>query len=73
MCAVLELGATRLEPLEARATPEVESGACAYGADMGRYLTEVRRASWLREPVGVRGQPGLWQAAVPEASLPEGW
>ena len=71
--AVLELGETRLASLEERSTTPVERGACAYGSDMGRYLTEVRRTAWLKEPVPMRGKPGLFKAEVPRSAIPSGW
>ena len=71
--AILELGSTRLASLDERSTPEVQSGACALGADMGRYLTTVRRSAFLSAPVPMPGKPGLFRATVPLSSLPEGW
>ena len=73
LVAILELGATELLDREARCAHDVEHGACAYGDDMGRYVTQVVRAEWLRKPVPMRGRPGLFQAEVPETALPEGW
>ena len=69
--AALELGETTLSTLEERSTPAAEARCCAYGADSGRYLTEVRRIEWLREPVNMKGRPGLFRATVPAAALPE--
>ena len=40
---------------------------------MGRYLTEVRRAAWLKKPVPMRGRPGWFEAVVPREALPDGW
>ena len=42
MVAVLELGGTSFVPDEVKCSaPSVERRACASGAAMGRYLTEV--------------------------------
>ena len=71
--AVLELGETRLADEAQRSTDEVQSAACALGGDMGRYLTEVKRAAWLKQPVPCRGQPGLFRANVPKEVVPEGF
>ena len=71
--AILELGSTRLASLNERSTDPVQRAVCAYGIDMGRYLTEVKRAAWLREPVPMRGRPGLFEAVVPRSAIPEGW
>ena len=71
--AILELGSTRLASLNERSTDPVQRAVCAYGIDRGRYLTEVKRAAWLREPVLMRGRPGLFEAVVPRSAIPEGW
>ena len=72
--ALVTLGETRLvEPEAARCTPEIERRCCATGGAMGRYLTDVVSAEWLRRPVPMRGRPGLWDVAVPKDALPEGW
>ena len=51
-------------------TPAVQRSACATGADMGRYLTEVKAAAYLTRPVPMRGRPGVFDVDVPEDSLP---
>ena len=68
--SVLELGETTLSTLEERNEPEVVNACCAYGADAGRYQTEIVEAYWLDKPVPMKGQPGLWRAKVPVKSLP---
>ena len=70
---MLELGSTRLASLEERSTDQVQRRVCAYGAEMGRYLTEVRRAAWLKKPVPMRGRPGWFEAVVPREAIPDGW
>jgi hypothetical protein len=40
---------------------------------MGRYLTEVRRATWLEDPIAMPGQAGLFDVSIPKAALPECW
>ena len=69
--ALLELGPTNLASLEERSEVAIESAACAYGGDMGRYLTKVRRAVWLDEPVPMKGRPGLFKVQVPVSALPD--
>ena len=71
--AILELGETRLADLEERETDKVQRAVCAYGGDMGRYLTYVKRSAWLEAPVKMKGRPGIWKAVVPRAAIPEGW
>lgn len=69
--AVLELGETELSTLKERQQPEVENAVCAYGGDAGRYLTTVKKAHWLKQPVDARGQPGLFEVTLPVSALPE--
>jgi cold shock CspA family protein len=71
--ALLELGETRLADVDARSAVNIENAACAYGKDMGRYLTEVRRATWLEDPIAMPGQAGLFDVSIPKAALPECW
>ena len=47
--------------------------ACAYGDDMGKYATRVVRTEWLRNPVPMRGQAGLFEVQVPQSAIPQGW
>ena len=71
--AVLELGETVLLDAAERRERRIEEGACAYGDDMGKYVTTVRRAAFLREPVAMRGQPGIFRAPVPLSAIPDGF
>ena len=71
--AILELGPTRLAPLEERSTDAVQRACCAYGGDMGKYLTTVVRAEWLAQPIKMRGFPGLKEVTVPRVAIPDGW
>lgn len=69
--AVLEMGGTVYEEsLAARSSPAIQRRACATGADMGRYLTEVKSAQWLTRPIPMRGKPGVFDVEVPESVLP---
>ena len=68
---MVELGSTRLSSLDERETEETQRAVCAYGADAGRYLTEITRVYWLRQPVPMRGKPGLWQVTLPVNAIPE--
>ena len=73
--AVLELGETTLSTLEERNEPEVVNACCAYGADAGRYQTEIVEAYWLDKPVPMKGQPGLHRKSVcsPRVSPSPSW
>ena len=58
--AILELGETRLiENSRFREAPDIELGAVATGETMGKYLTAVKSASWLKAPgYEMKGQGG---------------
>jgi len=71
LVAVVDIGETTLSTESERAQPDVERACVAYAADSGRYLTAVRRAEWLLQPVGpVPGRPGVFSAQVPVDCLP---
>lgn len=69
--AIVELGPTRISTLDERSEPDIEHACCAYGADAGRYLTEVKAAHWLTRPVPMSGRPGIFDITVPRSALPE--
>ena len=68
--AVVRVGKTELIADERdRCAPDVEAGACATGAAMGRYVTTITDARWLDRGVLMRGQPGVFAARVPRSVL----
>ena len=74
LVALVTIGETVLvEPTSARCTDAIESACVATGAAMGRYLTTVERAEWLKAPVATKGKPGVFEVEVPVVALPDGW
>jgi hypothetical protein len=68
--AVVRVGKTELiADGRDRCAPDVEAGACATGAAMGRYVTTITDARWLGRGVPMRGQPGVLAARVPRSVL----
>jgi len=68
--AVVRVGKTELiADGRDRCAPDVEAGACATGAAMGRYVTTITDARWLGRGVPMRGQPGVFAARVPRSVL----
>ena len=64
--AILEIGETFLLEEELRRAPDVELRAVATAEAMGRYLTKVKSATWLRAPgIPIRGQPGVFNVEIP--------
>jgi len=51
----------RLESIQRQVTSEV----------VGVFATEVVGAWWLRNPLTLRGQPGVWRASIPAHLVPE--
>lgn len=55
-----------------REAPEIEMGAVATGAAMGKYLTRVKSATWLKPPgLEMRGFPGVARVRLPVALIPD--
>ena len=50
-------------------TPEIEAGAVATGAAMGRYITHLTDARFLARAVPLRGAPGMFDASLPRMLL----
>jgi len=71
--AIMELGKTYLTTTKERSRPEFERQAAAYGADSGKYATEIRRVAYLKRPVRQSGQPGIFKVRIPADAIPEGW
>jgi len=71
--AILEIGETELlEEQHSREAPEVELGAVATGAAMGKYLTTVKSARWLKPPgLEMRGFPGVSRIQLPVELIPD--
>ena len=71
--AIVELGDTFDTTLEERCQPDFEARVAAYGTDSGRRATVIQRASFLKRPVRVKGQAGVFSATIDKSVLPEGW
>ena len=64
--AILEIGETHLLEEDLRRAPDVELRAVATAEAMGRYLTKVKSATWLRAPgVPIKGKPGVFDVEIP--------
>jgi cold shock CspA family protein len=71
--AIVELGRTYETTLEERCDPDFQRGVAAFGADSGRIVTEIKRAAYLKKPVKLAGQPGVFKVAIDPKVLPDGW
>uniref|UniRef100_A0A0G4GFC1 CSD domain-containing protein n=1 Tax=Chromera velia CCMP2878 TaxID=1169474 RepID=A0A0G4GFC1_9ALVE len=73
--AIVEVGETVLvESVEKRSEKEVVEAVIAFGEDMGKYATQIRRVAWLKEGgFRIRGQKGVFSVEIPKAKLPDDW
>jgi len=71
--AILELGRTYLTTLEERSQPDHENKVTAYGCDSGQYATEIQKVSYLKRPIPMKGQAGLFKVRIPKDAIPDGW
>ena len=71
--AALELGKTFLTTLEERSRPDHEEKVVAYGSDSGQYATEIVKVAYLKRPIPMKGQAGLFKVHIPIDALPDGW
>lgn len=71
--AILEIGKTFDTTFEERSDPEFQRKVCAFGEDSGRRATEIRRVEYLKRPVRVSGQGGVFKADIPRKAMPDGW
>ena len=71
--AILELGRTFETTIEERSDPEFERRVASYGADSGRLATEIKRVAYLKKPVKLPGQPGVFKVRIDKDIIPDGW
>eukprot|EP00980_Cylindrotheca_fusiformis_P007395 scaffold1525_cov142-Cylindrotheca_fusiformis.AAC.195 len=71
--AIVELGKTYETTVAERSEPDFQRSVAAYGADSGRIVTEIRRVNYLRKPVKVSGQGGVFKVQIDPDVIPDGW
>ena len=71
--AVMEIGETYETTTRQRSDPDFQRRTAAYGADSGRYVTEIRRIEYLKKPIKMPGQPGIFKVRVDPTVFPDGW
>lgn len=71
--AILEIGKTYETTVKERSDAEFQRNVSAFGEDSGRMVTEIKRAEYLKRPVKVSGQGGVFKADIPKDALPDGW
>lgn len=71
--AICELGRTYEMTVVQRSIPEMQRKVAAYGEDSGRMVTEIKRVQYLRQPIKVAAQGGVFKVQIDPAVLPDGW
>jgi hypothetical protein len=71
--AIVELGKTYETSLEERCDPDFQRRVAAYGADSGRVVTEIKRVSYLKEPIKMPGQGGVFKVQIDPEVIPDRW
>ena len=71
--AIVELGKTYETTVVERSEPEFQRKVAAYGADSGRMVTEIKRAAYLKKPIKVSGQGGVFKVKIDPQMIPDGW
>jgi magnesium-dependent phosphatase 1 len=71
--AVCEIGRTCTTTERQRSTASMERKIGAFGADSGRWVTEIRRVEYLKGPIRVSGKIGIFRVSIDSTFLPEKW
>ena len=71
--AIVELGKTYETTVQERSDPAVQRQVVAYGKDSGKMVTEIRRVAYLKRPIPVPGQAGVFTLDIDSTLLPDGW
>jgi len=66
---IVKLGQTRRLNEEERKLESIQHQVTSEA--VGAFATEVAGAWWLRSPLALRGQPGVWRASVPANLVPD--
>jgi magnesium-dependent phosphatase 1 len=71
--AICEIGKTYETSTAERSIPDFERKVAAFGSDSGRMVTEIKRVAYLKRPLQVSGQGGVFKAQIDPTILPESW
>ena len=71
--AICELGKTYETTEAQRSDPEMQRQVAAFGSDSGRMVTEIKRIEYLKHPVKMPAQGGVFKVWIDPDILPDGW
>ena len=73
LVAVCELGKTYETSVQQRSEPDFQRSVAAFGQDSGRMVTEIKRVAYLKRPVKIPAQGGVFKVSIDADLLPDGW
>lgn len=73
LVAIMEIGKTYDATVQERSTDEMQRNICAYGQDSGRRLTEIKKVSYLKRPVPMAAQGGVFKVNIDSGVIPDEW
>ena len=71
--AVCEVGSTDEMMVAQRTDPKVERKIVALGRNSGKFVTEIRRVGYLKQPIPFPGKPGIFPVSISRDNLPDNW
>lgn len=71
--AIIEIGKTYETTVQQRSDPDFQRKVAAFGEDSGKMVTEIKRVEYLKQPLRVSGQGGVWKVDVDRNVIPDGW
>ena len=73
LVAIMVIGKTYDTSVEERSTDDMQRGICAYGRDSGRRLTEITKVTYLKRPVPMPAQGGVFKVNIDPDAVPDDW
>ena len=73
LVAILTLGKTYETTTAERSTTDMQRSICAYGPDSGRRLTEIKKVEYLKRPIPMAAQGGVFKVDIDPRVLPDEW
>jgi magnesium-dependent phosphatase 1 len=71
--AIVEIGRTYETSVKERSDPEFQRNVAAFGSDSGKIVTEIKRVQYLKRPMNVSAQGGVFKVQIDPNVIPDGW
>ena len=69
--AICQIGKTIEMSLEQRSVPEIEQQIVALGSDSGKMITEIKLVQYLKRPLLMPAQGGIYKVSIPIDVIPD--